>query len=71
MPFPISPILSLAALDQLIIRREINLTRLEEQLAQYDSRSAGQQAVETAISIATVAMERLQQKRVVIVTGDL
>jgi hypothetical protein len=71
MPSPISPILSLAALDQLIIRREIILARLEDQLEQFNAPSAGRQAVETAITIAKIAVERLERKRAVIITRDL
>ncbi|WP_242140963.1 hypothetical protein [Sphingomonas sp. TREG-RG-20F-R18-01] len=61
----------MAALDQLIIRREINLARLEEQLERCAVSGAGRQAIETAISIAKVALERLGRKRAAVVMGDL
>jgi hypothetical protein len=71
MPSKNSPALSLAALDQLIVRREINLTRLAEQLETFGAPSAGRKAVETAISIAKVALERLERERAAIVTRDM
>jgi len=71
MPSKNSPALSLAALDQLIVRREINLTRLEEQLETFGAPIAARQAVETAISIAKVALERLERERAAIVTRDM
>jgi hypothetical protein len=68
VPIGSNPIQILAALDQLIIKREINITRLEEQLEIFEAPFVGRQAVNHAVNSANVALQRLTRKRVEIVT---
>lgn len=61
----------LAALDQLIIKREFNLSRLQHQLEELNEPTAGRLTVETAILLARVALERLAKNRADIIMRGL
>lgn len=61
----------LAALDQLIIKREVNLSRLQDQLEELNEPTAGRLTVETAILLTRVALERLAKNRADIVMRGL
>ena len=71
MPAAVTPIVLLEKIDQLIIRRETDSTRMEEQLAEFDGTIMGRKAMETAIVLTKAALDRLASRRAEIVARDL
>jgi len=61
----------LAEIDQLIIRREINLTRLLDEQAELQAPAFGWQRLQAAIITAKAALERLHGTRARCVDQDL